>query len=947
MTSFIQRSFSKGEIAPSLYGRVDTALYSTALRTCKNFIVMRPGGVQNRPGSQFVCEVKDSTKAVRLIEFVFNNTQTYILEFGDLYMRVIREGEQQFDLTLTITGITQASPAVLTYTGTDPSNGEEVYISDVFGMSQVNGRNFKIANVNAGANTFELQDMDSVNIDSSNYTAYSSGGTAKRVYTITTPYLEADLSELNYSQSGDVIYIVHPSYAPRTLSRTGHTTWTLAATSFTPTISRPTNLAVSSVTGGANTYRYKVTAIDEDTGEESFAGLEATQAITGITNANPAVLTYAGADSYANGAEVYITGVTGMTEVNGRTFTVANVNTGANTFELLNLNSTDFGVFSAGGTLAKPYVIASAAAAPTVADPHTLTWTAATNAKEYNIYREDNGGGIFGLVGVSKTITHNDNATSIDTSENPPETVDIFTGEGEYPSAVGFYQQRAIYANTDNEPERVFASRTGFLTNFGVSKETQDDDSVDFTLAGRKVNEIVHVVELERLLLMTTGNEVIVNGDDSGALTPTAVNSRTQTSYGSDSVRPVVIGGRVVFVQSRGQILRDIAFKIDENGYRGADLTIPSSHLFRDYTLVDMAYQQNPDSIIWVVRSDGALLGLTYVPEQQVFAWHRHETEGLFENVCVVPESTEDKLYAVVNRTIDGSTRRYIERFHNRDFTDVTDVVFVDSSLSYNGENAGAVTMTLSGGTAWTNGESLTLTASAGTFVDGAGFTQTTFVSTDIDNQIHISDSSGNTIRFTIRTYSSSTVVTGTAHNTVPTSLRSTAVSTWSKAVKTISGLWHLEGENIAIFADGNVVATPNNSTYETETVSSGSVTMSDPYVKIHAGLGYTSDLETLDIDSSQTETISDKHKNIGKVFVQVENTRGVWAGVSSSDTLNEVKQRDFEDYGEPTDLETGVQEVNIEATWNQHGRVFIRIKDPVPASILSITSVGFLPFRG
>ena len=199
MSTVIQRAFSGGEITPALWARIDVAKYTTGLKTCRNFCVVKHGGAYNRPGTGFIGEVKDSSKTIKMVPFIFNSEQTYVLEFGDLYMRVIRNGIYQYDLTLTITGITNASQAVLSYTGTDPSDGEEIYISNVIGAMGdfVNGRNFKIANVNAGANTLELLYMDGTVVDSTLFGAYTSDGTAKRVYTITTPYLEVDLLSFN------------------------------------------------------------------------------------------------------------------------------------------------------------------------------------------------------------------------------------------------------------------------------------------------------------------------------------------------------------------------------------------------------------------------------------------------------------------------------------------------------------------------------------------------------------------------------------------------------------------------------------------------------------------------------------------------------------------------------------------------------------------------------
>ena len=168
MTSVSQRSFSGGEFSPSLYARVDFAKYASALRTCRNMFIEKHGGAANRPGTTFVGEVSDSSQAVRLIPFIFNNSQTYVLEFGDLYMRVIKNGAHLTEAAKTITGVTAADPAVVTITSHGYSNGDEVYINGVSGMTELNNRNFKVASVTT--NTFELQTMDSVDLDASAYT---------------------------------------------------------------------------------------------------------------------------------------------------------------------------------------------------------------------------------------------------------------------------------------------------------------------------------------------------------------------------------------------------------------------------------------------------------------------------------------------------------------------------------------------------------------------------------------------------------------------------------------------------------------------------------------------------------------------------------------------------------------------------------------------------------
>lgn len=229
----IQSAFNAGEFSPLLYGRVDFDKYKLALSTCLNGIPLVQGGWTRRPGTKFAAEVKDSSKATRLVRFEFSTTQAYVIEFGNLYIRFYRNNGPVLLTAQNITGATAANPVVVTYAGSDTyANGDDVIISGVVGMTQLNGRRFRVANVNAGANTFELTDLAGNNIDGSAYTAWSSGGTIEEVYTVTTPWAEADLFQLKFTQSADVLYVSHPSYAPRKISRTAHTAWTVSTIDF-------------------------------------------------------------------------------------------------------------------------------------------------------------------------------------------------------------------------------------------------------------------------------------------------------------------------------------------------------------------------------------------------------------------------------------------------------------------------------------------------------------------------------------------------------------------------------------------------------------------------------------------------------------------------------------------------------------------------------------------
>ena len=224
-------NFTGGELSPRLDGRNDLAKYASGCKTLQNMIVYPHGSAARRPGTTFVAEVKTSSAFTRLIPFEFSTTQTYILEFGDDYIRFYKDSGAILEANKTITAITKANPGVVTATAHGFSNGDTVVISGVVGMTQVNGKRFKVASV--ATDTFALQDIDGNNVNTTSYTTYVSGGVANRVYTLATTYETADLAELKFAQSADVMYICHPDYVPKKLSRTGHTSWTITDVEFT------------------------------------------------------------------------------------------------------------------------------------------------------------------------------------------------------------------------------------------------------------------------------------------------------------------------------------------------------------------------------------------------------------------------------------------------------------------------------------------------------------------------------------------------------------------------------------------------------------------------------------------------------------------------------------------------------------------------------------------
>ena len=550
---------------------------------------------------------------------------------------------------------------------------------------------------------------------------------------------------------------------------------------------------------------------------------------------------------------------------------------------------------------------------------NTISWNAVSGANSYNVFKSF--GGIYGFVGRSTGTTFKDDNIEADPNDTPATARTIFNTTDEYPASVAYYQQRLVFGQTNNDPQKIFMSQTGNYHNFNVSEPLRDDDAVTFTIAASQVNEVRHLVPLSDMIILTSGGEWLLTAND-GVITPSAIQVKPQGYRGSADAPPIVIGNTIIHLQSKGAIIRDLAFALESDSYTGNDLTVLASHLFAGKTVREWAYAQAPHSIVWTVLSDGTLAALTYMREHEVWGWSRHDTDGTFESVCTIAEGDEDATYFVVKRTINGATKRYIERLNTRVFTEVADAFFVDSGLSYDGTHTGSTSMTLSGGTNWTHTETLTLTASGSTFVSG-----------DVGNTIVLTIGE-ETLVCTIQAYTSVTVVSVKAGRDVPSAFRGVATTSWAKGVDEISGLGHLEGKTVAILADGNVEAQ--------KTVASGAITISHPATKIHIGLPIQADIQTLNLELGQP-TQQGKKKSISEVTLRVEESRGGKIGYDA-DHLTEFKQRAYEPYGTATSLKTGDISVTMPSTWRSEGSIFFRQDDPLPMTLLAVipeVSVG------
>jgi hypothetical protein len=274
-----------------------------------------------------------------------------------------------------------------------------------------------------------------------------------------------------------------------------------------------------------------------------------------------------------------------------------------------------------------------------------------------------------------------------------------------YPSCVTFFEQRLVFAGTTTQPQTLFFSRSADYENFDdqYHETVADDDAIVYTIASNQVNAIRFLTATRTLIIGTAGGEFAANGGGTGeAITPTNILINKQSNHGAANVDGIAVGNATLFLQRAKRKIRELAYNFDVDGYTAPDLTILAEHI-TESGITQMAYQEEPNSVVWCVRADGQLLGFTYQREQQVTAWHRHILGGSFgsgnavcESVEVLPtDDSEYQVWVIVKRTINGATKRYVEYLHNLDFdeTDATSFNYLDSQLAYNG----SATTTISG----------------------------------------------------------------------------------------------------------------------------------------------------------------------------------------------------------------------------------------------------------
>ncbi|MDR3176017.1 MAG: hypothetical protein LBU06_05745 [Desulfovibrio sp.] len=632
----LQGAFTSGELSPSLQARVDLAKYQQGCRTLRNFLVQPHGGAVKRPGFELLDALPGEAF---LIGFVFGGDQAYALCFGDYWLEAARP--------------------------------------DGFVLNQDGSR-----------------------------------------FHIESPYGLEEARAMSTAQSADVLFIACPGAVPRKLQRFGHDDWRFEDMSFDAPLDPPAWSDYAEAEETAFESAYGANSIYYRTG----GGLSARYYLIGETmyrkldpdwqeknhqlayGAGNAFSKTDGEDSEGNPHTYYSPINENLYRKTGAAANIYFVNGAkmsdgsASPAQLITPYSYYVTAVDAQGKESEPSdaagITGPASSNWQGGDYIVMSWQGTPGAVEYRVYKSEYGAAP-GYIATTQGLSFNDYNIAPSVSEGAPKYENPFvkTGDageivGDYPGTVCFFEQRLVFASTPNRPQTIWMSKSGDYGNFARYTPLTDDAPIELTLASPEVSPLVWMAWLRSLILGGTGMEWEIDAAGQGAFSAGNARAVPQSYRGSARIRPLIVGNVLLHVSRSGAQVRSLQYDFGSDSYGGTDQTILAAHLFEREGIVDWAYQQSPDSIVWAARSDGALLGLTFQAEHEVFAWHRHDTQGRFVSVCCTPRGREDALFAVIERRGVFYLERMAERYRGGD---PARSVFLDCALTYEGTPIGSV----------------------------------------------------------------------------------------------------------------------------------------------------------------------------------------------------------------------------------------------------------------
>ena len=717
-----------------------------------------------------------------------------------------------------------------------------------------------------------------------------SGGSAVEV---TTVYTASDLDGLKFAQAADTMYIVSPNHPIYKITRTSHTAWTITEVTTQRGPFLDQNITTTTLTPDSRDGTIRLTAsADLWTADDVGRLVKIEDGFVKITSRVSATV----ADGTAQELE------DGRSEILP-SYAAATISFHEGDPDAPGLEHNDriedtAAAFIDQGFKVGQTIIISGSTSNNTTDGHLVvdvTDSVITLAPGADLATEAADSG------------HTLQGKLVATDE---WSLGAFSKATGYPRAVAFYEQRLVFAGTSEQPQTLFFSQGGDFENF--ESGTAADDGMVYTIGSNTVNVIRFLASTRNLIVGTSGGEFVVRASGADeAITPTNIQIKQQTSHGSADITPMQAGNAVLFVQRAKRKVLELQFNFDVDGYIAPDVALISEHITEN-GLDELAYQQEPDSILWGRRGDGQLACMTYKREEQVIGWSRQILGGVFgtgdaivESIATIPgDLDEDQVWVVVKRTVNSATKRYIEYIKDFDFgTDVNNAIFVDSSLTFTG-----VTSTLAGAEA---ADQTTIT-----LADASSFPSSGAIKIGTE----------------VITYSgkSTNDLTGCSRGVVGDPAAHSSGATVTQATLSLSGLNHLEGQTVSILGDGAV--------HPDKTVSSGAVTLERYVTKAHAGLSYNSTLRTLRVDAgSAMGTSQGKVKRINELTVRLYRSVGLKVGRDASNLDIVPFRSSAASMDAPIALYTGDKEIELNGNYDTDGQLTIRQDQPLPMNILAV----------
>ena len=717
-------------------------------------------------------------------------------------------------------------------------------------------------------------------------------------YEIATPYLEADLDLLRYAQSADTVYITHGSYAPRKLTRTGHTAWAINLVDFVWGPFKDQNITATTMAPSATTGNITITA------SASFflsghvgAQIQIQGDIVQTANIS-AANTFTSAITVAKG-EVFQVSISGTWVA---TTTLQRSYDGGSTWY-------DYFSWTTNATIELTGIEDSVQYRLGVPTGKYTSGTVNARLTKLNVKGYAKITAYTSATQVSATVVQ----PFASTTATSKWSIGAWCTAYGFPKNVIFHEQRLIFTDNTDQPGAWWASMIDDYENF--KSGLTDPDSFSYTIASNRVNSIQWAMSHDNLMIGTFGDEFRIGlPTDKSFLTPTNPDIKRQTNYGSDPHIPVLVNDAIIFLQRLGTKLRSVRYDYARDHYNATDISRKSDHVLRPGAF-QVVYSDRPDPTLWIALYDGTLASCTYEPDQEVIAFSRHDTDGIVESLGVITGLDRDEVWAVIQRNINGSIKRYVERLETLEWDYVEDCVFVDSAVTFynpaiitGATNANPVVVT-SNGHPFTNGMTIQISGVGGM--------------TQINDQRFLVANKG-TNTFELNTLLGDPV-NGTGYSTF------TADGVAEQVVNTVAGLTHLAGEQVSVLTDGGEHA-------DVDVDGSGNIYLDWGARIVTVGLPFKAVLKTMRIDAGgESGTGQAKRKKIFKAAIRLLDSVGLKVGPSEYDVDNVPFRTPGMPMDNPIDPFTGDMVVTFRGGIDSDGYITLVHDMPLPFAVTAI----------